>query len=276
MPTALNGMFELAYETFGLNDDPVIICLPGMGSQLLVYPEALCWSLVDRGFYVIRMDLRDSGRSTATDESVSYTLSDMADDVVAVLDHAEAETAVVMGLSLGGMVAQQVAIDHPERVRALVSVASTTREPDLPATPDEIVAALTAPAVDDLERQLDIDVAARKLWSNSEWFEPDAYRVYARSCYERGEVAGGGLRQVTAAYGSPLQVDELAALDVPTLVVHGQADTLLPVEHGRRTAELVPGAELLEIDGMSHDFVYQMWPPLIDAVTRLTASTFND
>jgi len=178
MPTAPNGSFELVYETFGLNQDPVIVCLPGMGNQLLIYPESFCMALVDRGFFVIRMDLRDAGLSTATDESVSYTLSDMADDVVAVLDHADVETAVVMGLSLGGMVAQQVAIDHPDRVRALVSVSSTTREPGLPKASDEVVAALVGPTVDDRDQQLDIDTEARKLWSNPEWFEPDAYREY--------------------------------------------------------------------------------------------------
>lgn len=276
MPTAPNGSFELVYETFGVNQDPVIVCLPGMGNQLLIYPEPFCMALVDRGFYVIRMDLRDAGLSTATDGSVRYTLSDMADDVVAMLDHADVESAVVLGLSLGGMVAQQVAIDYPERTRALVSVSSTTREPELPQATDEVVAALVGPSVDDLEEQLSLDIAARKLWSNPEWFEPDAYRAYMVSCHERARVPGGGLRQLDAAYQSPVQVDELASLDVPTLVVHGTADTLLSIEHGRRTAELIPRAELLEIDGMSHDFVYQMWPALIEAVTALVASTFDD
>ena len=127
MPTTHNGDIELYYETFGLPvdgaEDPAIICLPGMGNQLLVYPEEFCLALVDRGFFVIRMDNRDAGLSAKTDASLAYTLSDMAADTVAVLDAAGVGHAVVLGLSLGGMIAQQTAVEHPDRLRALVSLA---------------------------------------------------------------------------------------------------------------------------------------------------------
>ena len=166
MPTVMNGPIELYYETFGIQDDPVVICLPGMGNQLLIYPEEFCMALVDRGFFVIRMDNRDSGLSSITADDDEYTLSDMADDVVAVLDAVGIETAVVLGLSLGGMVAQQLAVDHPERVRALVSLASSPGAPDLPGASDEVVAALTAPSKETMEEQIESDIVTRKLWAN--------------------------------------------------------------------------------------------------------------
>lgn len=275
MPTVMNDAIELYYETFGIQDDPVVVCLPGMGNQLLIYPEAFCMALVDRGFFVIRMDNRDAGLSSITADGDEYTLSDMADDVVAVLDDVGVGTAVVLGLSLGGMIAQQLAVDHPERVRALVSLASTTGEPDLPAASDEVVAALTAPSKETTEEQIEADIAARKLWANPEWFDIDQLRVFFTELHQRAFAPGGGMRQLEAALRSPSRVDGLRALDVPTLVVHGENDTLLPIEHGRRTAELIPGAEFLEIEGMSHDFVYQVWPPLVEAMTALTARTFE-
>jgi pimeloyl-ACP methyl ester carboxylesterase len=275
MPTVMNDAIELYYETFGIQDDPVVVCLPGMGNQLLIYPEAFCMALVDRGFFVIRMDNRDAGASSITADGDEYTLSDMADDVVAVLDDVGVGTAVVLGLSLGGMIAQQLAVDHPERVRALVSLASTTGEPDLPAASDEVVAALTAPSKETTEEQIEADIAARKLWANPEWFDIDQLRVFFTELHQRAFVPGGGMRQLEAALRSPSRVDGLRALDVPTLVVHGENDTLLPIEHGRRTAELIPCAEFLEIEGMSHDFVYQVWPPLVEAMTALTARTFE-
>ena len=275
MPTTTNGAIELYYETFGIQEDPVVICLPGMGNQLLIYPEEFCLALVDRGFFVIRMDNRDAGLSTSTGEDDTYTLSDMADDVVAVLDAVGVETAVVLGLSLGGMVAQQLAVDHPERVRALVSLASTPGMDDLPQPTAEVAAALTAPPEATKEEQVESDILTRKLWANPDWYDPDQLRVFFTELHDRAFVPGGGMRQFNAAMGSPSRVEGLQALDIPTLVVHGENDTLLHIDHGRRTAELIPGAEFLEIEGMAHDFVYQVWPPLIEAMTALTARTFE-
>ena len=204
MPTTTNGAIELYYETFGMQDDPVVICLPGMGNQLLIYPEAFCLALVDRGFFVIRMDNRDAGLSTATADSDTY-LSDMADDVVAVLDAVGVETAVLLGLSLGGMVAQQLAIDHPERVRALVSLASTPGMDDLPYPSDEVAAALTAPSKDTAEEQIEADMLARKLWSNPDWYDPDQLRIFFTELHERAFVPGGGMRQFVRRWGPRLE-----------------------------------------------------------------------
>ncbi len=271
---ATNGSVELYYETFGPAEDPVIILLPGMGNQLLVYPEDFCEALVDRGFHVIRMDNRDTGLSSATDD-VEYTLEDMSDDAIAVLDAAGVDTAVVLGLSLGGMIAQVTAIRHPERVRALVSLASASEPRALDDVAPEVVEALLLPPAGTPEEQVESDLRVRPLWSNPEWFDEDQMRAYFTALYDRAWVPGGGLRQYAAVGRSGSRVEALAQLDVPALVVHGENDSLIPIAAGRRTAELIPGAEFLEIPGMSHDFVYQMWPALIEAVTALTARTFD-
>ncbi len=273
--TAANGHIQLCYESFGILDDLTIILLPGMGNQLLVYPEEFCESLVDRGFHVIRMDNRDAGLSTVTVESEEYTLDDMAADVIAVLDAEGVDDAVVLGLSLGGMIAQVVAIRYPQRVRALVSLASASGESAVENSSPEVIEALMLPPEPTLEQQVETDLKVRPLWSNPDWFDEDQMRTYFRSLYERSWVPGGGLRQLAAAARSTDRTDQLRRLDVPTLVVHGENDTLIPREAGRLTAQLVPGAEYLEIEGMSHDFVYQMWPALIEAVTALAARTFD-
>jgi len=275
MPTANNGHIELYYETFGAADDPTVIVLPGMGNQLLIYPEEFCRSLVDRGFHVIRMDNRDAGLSSVTTDDDEYTLDDMAGDVIAVLDAETIGDAIVLGLSLGGMVAQVVAIRHPERVRALISLASASGAGAVENASAEVIEALTLPAKATIDEQVESDLKVRHLWSNPDWFDEDQMRIYFRELYERSWVPGGGLRQLAAVARSTDRTSELEQLHVPTLVVHGENDTLIPSAAGRLTAELIPGAEYLEIEGMSHDFVYQMWPPLIEAVTALAARTFH-
>jgi pimeloyl-ACP methyl ester carboxylesterase len=275
MPRARNDAIELEYETFGSPDDPTLICLPGQGNQLLLFPEEFCEAFVGRGFHVIRMDNRDAGLSSMTAPGDDYTLTDMAADVVAVLDHVGVDDAVVLGVSLGGMIAQETAIAHPTRVRALVSIMSATGEPDVGTPGPEAMAALVRASAATIEEQIDQDIEARLIWSNPEWFDEEQMRAYYASCYARSWAPGGSGRQFQAIVRSGDRVHGLRALTTPTLVVHGENDTLIGLSAGRRTAELVPGAELLVIDGMSHDFVSQAWPPIIEAVTALTARTFG-
>lgn len=275
MPRAANGPIELEYEAFGSPFDPTLICLPGLGNQLLLFPEEFCEAFVGRGFHVIRMDNRDSGLSSLTDETDEYTLGDMADDVVAVLDHAEVEDAVVLGVSLGGMIAQATAIRHPDRVRALVSIMSTTGEADVGTPSAEAMEALVAPPADSIDGQVAQDLRARLIWSNPEWHDPEAMEAYFRACYARSWVPGGSTRQFHALVRSGDRAAGLAELTMPALVVHGENDTLVHPSGGERTAELIPDSEYLLIEGMSHDFVYQAWPPIIEATTALTARTFG-
>jgi pimeloyl-ACP methyl ester carboxylesterase len=275
MATVMNGAIELYYDTFGDPADPTIICIPGMGSQLLIYDDGFCMALVDRGFHAIRMDNRDAGLSSATVASDEYTLSDMANDVLAVLDAVGADDAIVFGISLGGMVAQTFAIDHPARTRALVSAMSATGEPDIGIGSEEVIEALLLPDEDSVEAQIESDLRVRKLWSNADWYDEGPLREYFAANYARSRVVGGGLRQFAAVSRSGDRIQGLAALDVPTLVIHGGSDTLITAAAGRRTAELIPGAEYLEIEEMSHDFVYQVWPTFVEAMTSLAARTFS-
>ncbi len=271
MPRADNDGIRIEYETFGYLGDPTIIVMPGLGNQMLLYPVELCAAFVDRGFSVIRIDNRDAGLSSATSDELEYTLHDMGDDVVAVLDDAGVDKAVVMGMSLGAMIAQTVAIDHPDRTLALVSISSTTGEADVGGPTAEALAALQRPSAATIDQQVASDVEVRRIWSNPEWFDEAQMRSYFRSLYDRSFTPGGSERQLAAVMRSGDRAAGLASLDVPTLVVHGENDTLIDISGGRRTAELVPDAEFLEIEGMSHDFVSQMWPPLVSAVTSLVA-----
>ncbi len=272
MARAHNGNIEIEYEIFGDLDDPTIIMSPGLGNQMLLYPAELCEAFVDRGFGAIRIDNRDAGLSSITSEDLEYTLHDMGDDVVAVLDDAGVNKAVVMGMSLGGMIAQTVAIDHPNRTLALVSVSSTSGEPDVGGATDEALAAIQRPSAPTIDEQVESDIEVRRIWSNPDWFDEEQIGAYFRSLYDRSFTPGGSERQMAAIMRSGDRAVGLAQLDMPTLVVHGQNDSLINISAGRRTAELVAGARFLEIEGMSHDFVSQMWPPLISAVTSLVAS----
>lgn len=275
MPRAANATIELEYETFGSPDDPSVICLPGLGNQLLLFPEEFCEAFVDRGFHVVRMDNRDAGLSSMTDENSEYTLTDMADDVVAVLDDAGIADAVVLGVSLGGMIAQATAIAHPTRIRALVSIMSTTGEPEFGPPSAAAMTALTQEPATTIEDQIVQDLESRLIWSNPDWFDEDLMRDYFASCYERAWQPGGSGRQFRAVVRSGDRAAGLAGLVMPALIVHGENDTLIHPSGGERTADLIPDAELLVLDGMSHDFVYQAWPPIVEAVTAMTARTFG-
>lgn len=269
MAKASNGNIELEYEEFGFADDPTLLLISGLSTQLLFYEEELCLGFRDRGFHVVRFDNRDIGLSTILDDDASYTLSDMAADAIAVLDAVGVDRAIMVGTSLGGMIAQTVAIEYPDRTMALVSVSSTTGEPDVGMPTAEAYEAITRPAAATVAEQIESDIQVRSIWASPEWFDPEAARTYFEAVYARSHTPGSAERQMHAILGAPSRVGELAALQTPTLVVHGDADTLIDVSGGRRTAELIPNAELFEVEGMGHDLPVQVWPALISAVTDL-------
>ena len=238
---------------------------------MLVFPEDLCAGFVDRGFFVLRMDHRDSGLSTVLPDGARYTLEDMAGDAVAVLDAAGCDRAIVCGYSLGGMVAQAAAASFGARVAGLVSISSHTGEPGVGDPTPEALAALTAPPAGTIDAQIESDLAGYRIWSSPEWRNEQAEREYLERSYRRAWHPGASERQFKAAARSGSRADELRGLHVPTLVIHGSADPLITPDAGRRTAELVPGAEYLEIEGMGHDLPPQVWAPIISAVTALSA-----
>ena len=271
MGAARNGEIEIVYETFGIEGGPPLILLHGLGSSMLVWHEDLCGGFADRGFLVLRMDHRDSGLSTVLPEGTRYTLDDMAGDAIAVLDAAGCERAVVCGYSLGGMVAQAAAVAFGARVAGLASISSHTGEAGVGDPSPEALAALTAPPAATLEEQVETDLAGYRIWSSPQWRNEAAEREYLERSYRRAWHPGASERQYKAAARSGGRAEALRSLDVPALVIHGSVDNLIGPDAGRRTAELVPGAEYLEIEGMGHDLPPQVWAPIISAVTALAA-----
>ena len=271
MGTARNGEIEIVYETFGSDSDPPLMLLHGLGSSMLVWHEDLCEGFVDRGFFVLRMDHRDSGLSTVLPEGARYRLADMAGDAMAVLDAAGCRRAIVCGYSLGGMVAQAAAAGFAHRVAGLVSISSHTGEPGVGDPTPEALAALTAPPAATIEDQIEADLAGYRIWSNPEWRNEGAERQYLERSYRRAWHPGASQRQFKAAARSGSRAEALGALDVPALVVHGSIDTLIGPDAGRRTAELIPNSQYLEIEGMGHELAPQVWAPIISAVTALSA-----
>jgi pimeloyl-ACP methyl ester carboxylesterase len=277
VPLARNGDIELFYDTLGDPDDVPLLLVTGQGSQLLLWPDELCQGFVDRGFFVVRFDNRDAGLSTWLPAGSSYTLSDMAADAVAVLDAVGLEEAHVAGQSLGGMIAQTLAIEHPHRVRSLTSISSMTGNFEFGMPTDEVFAVLAQqPVLDDDAALLDQQVAQRRVWASPDWFVEEEARAFFAAGLRRARPNGpGSARQLDAILASGSRDEALRTLDVPTLVVHGELDPLITPAGGRRTAELVPGAGLLMVERMAHDLPVQVWAQIIAAVTELAAGTYQ-
>jgi len=279
-----NGL-TIAYEEFGERGDPPVLLIMGIGSQMIGWPEGFCAELARRGHHVVRFDNRDAGESTHLHDagkvdvtavlagdrsSARYTLSDMADDAAALLDALDIQMAHVVGASMGGMIAQTFALDHPERVRSLTSIMSTTGDPSLPQATPEAMAVLLQPAArsrDELVRRA--VESARVLGSPGFEIDEEYLRERAGRAWDRGYDPPGFGRQLAAIYASGDRTERLRTLRVPTLVIHGGDDPLIRVEAGRATADAIEGAELVVIDGMGHDMPRGTWPQVIDPIAAL-------
>jgi pimeloyl-ACP methyl ester carboxylesterase len=200
------------------------------------------------------------------DVGVPYLLSDMADDAIGLLDHLGTDRAHVLGVSMGGMIAQTIAIRHPARVASLTSVMSTTGDPDVGTPTSEAMSALMAPPAATREAYQAAVVHHAHVWGSPGLFDEERLRETAARAWDRGYNPAGTARQVLAILSSGSRSGELAGLSVPTLVIHGTADTLVQPSGGERTAEVIPDAKLLVIDGMGHDVPPPLWPQLIDAI----------
>ncbi|MGW3088440.1 alpha/beta fold hydrolase [Streptomyces sp. NPDC001108] len=292
MPLAetLSGI-SLAHETFGDPSDPPVLLVAGLGAQMITWHEDFCRALAERGRRVIRYDNRDCGLSTRFDDrpvdmarfvrTVSagdipealamapYSAQDMADDGFGLLTALGIERAHVVGSSMGGLLAQLMAVAAPERVLTLTSMMSTTGEPEYGRSSPEAQAALLAPKPSDREGYV---AAAERdlLWASKRYADPAALRDLAARSYDRGHYPAGTARQLAAMTLSGPRTDALRALRVPTLVIHGLDDTLVHPSGGERTAELVPGAELLLLADMGHDRPRPLWPRIIDALEAHT------
>ncbi len=287
MPLAHANGIEIAYETRGSPSDPALLLVMGLGCQLILWPEEFCDLLAERGFHVIRFDNRDIGLSTKFDDAgwpdltpafaageveAAYVLEDMAADAAGLLDQLEIEAAHVVGVSMGGMIGQQLAISRPERVLSLVSIMSTTGDRSVGQPLPSAIPALIGPMPTDREGYARRSAELFKL-IGSPAYPPDEQYLLDRAAesYDRCHHPAGFVRQLAAIWASPDRTDALGDVRVPTLVIHGEADPLITVSGGRATAEAVPGAQLLEVPGMGHDLPRELWPRFVDAIAENAA-----
>jgi len=288
MPELLSdvgGGITLCYETFGDTSDPAALLIMGLGAQMVAWQEDFCEELAARGLYVIRFDNRDIGRSTHLQGPppslyqllrysvpARYTLADMAQDAVGLLDELEIAQAHVIGASMGGMIAQSIAARHPTRARSLVSMMSSTggRWVGRPALSIYPIFLRKAPR----EREAFVEHAARlfaKIGSRGIPQDIDGTRRIAALSFDRELDRTGAGRQLAAIIASGDRTAELGRITAPTLVIHGSVDPLVSPSGGRATARAIPDAELMMIEGMGHDLPRVLWPRLIDALSTHAA-----
>jgi pimeloyl-ACP methyl ester carboxylesterase len=257
---------------------------------MLLWDELFCESLAARGHFVVRFDNRDIGLSTHFDAygvpdlmalmaaaatgkpiPLAYTLDDMADDAVGLIDALGFDDAHFVGASMGGMIVQTIAIRHPARVRSLVSIMSTTGNPSLPPARPELLARLAGPAPVGREASLEAGVEMWKLISGPGYpFDEPNVRARSALMYDRSNHPEGQARQLAAIMAHGNRAPLLASVRAPTLVIHGSDDPLVSVEGGKDTAAAIPGAELLLIPGMGHDMPAPLFPKLVDAISTHT------
>jgi pimeloyl-ACP methyl ester carboxylesterase len=278
----VNGI-EVAYETIGDPSNPPLLLVMGLGMQLIHWDLELCERFAERGFWVIRFDNRDSGHSTQIDAPVPnlrramlgihveapYRLSDMADDAFGLMDHLGIEAAHVVGASMGGMIAQTMAINHPERVLSLTSIMSTTGDRRAGRPKLRVFSILMRRAPQDREGYIESFMRTFKLIGSPGFpFDEERGRELAAATYDRGHQSAGTGRQLAAILASGDRTQGLRSLKLPATVVHGQADPLVPFRGGRATAAAIPDARLIAIPGMGHDLPREVWPQLVDAVVE--------
>ena len=280
-----NGI-EIVYDTFGESSAPPMLLIMGLGAQMIAWDEDFCAALAGRGYRVIRFDNRDIGLSTRLDEAgvpstlallkaqvqgeavpAPYTLCDMADDAAGLLEALEIQASHVVGASMGGMIAQEMAIHHPQRVRTLTSIMSSTGNPELPPPTPEALSILATPAPTDRAGYLEYAIKTWRTLSGPAFPIDEEYATQrAELSFERGLSVAGTARQLAAILASGSRREALRSVTVPALIIHGDADPLVPVEGGIDTADSIPGAELIVIEGMGHDLPPALAPQVIEAI----------
>jgi len=281
----ISPTIEIEYETFGDSKNPALILMEGHGAQMVKWDTEYCKMFAAKNLYVIRFDNRDCGLSTKFDgievdlgavlksalleetvPPVPYTLSDMAGDVVGLLDFLKIDRAHIFGVSLGGMIAQVLTIEHPTRVRSLISVMSMSGEPEFGQSTPEAIGALLSESPSDrsgyIEHSIVYQVYHSKKYRSDEFSKTSAARDFDRMYYPQGSA-----RQLAAVYASGRRTDQLRAIKTPTLVIHGKDDTLISPSGGERTAELIPNAKLVLVDDMGHDMPKPLWGYLVDLIS---------
>jgi pimeloyl-ACP methyl ester carboxylesterase len=281
---------ELEYDTFGSPGDPTVLLVMGFTAQMTAWDPRFCESIASHGRHVVRFDNRDCGLSTTLDgrhvdpmavmqavlggaelPPVPYTLSDMGDDAIGLLDHLGVDRAHVVGASMGGMIVQTMAIEHPERLASVTSIMSTIGDVAYGKPSPEALGVLLAPPPPDRDEFV-ARAADNAVWSSKRYFDVDEARTAAAAAFDRSFYPEGASRQLAAIYASGDRSALLPSVTVPMLVIHGLDDTLIDPSGGRRTAELVPGATLLELADMGHDMPEPLWPEIVGAIVDHTSS----
>jgi pimeloyl-ACP methyl ester carboxylesterase len=285
--TSANGI-EIAYDDRGSRADPVILLIMGLGTQMTAWPEAFCDNLAAHGFRVVRLDNRDIGLSTKFDAAPPidlaavlqrvmagqkinppYQLTDMAADAVGLMDRLAIKKAHIVGASMGGMIAQIVAAEYPDRVISLVSLMSSSGDPGLPQAKPEAIAAIMQARPDGSDRELAVQHGMRvyrAIGSPGFPTSDEELRVKVGAAFDRSYYPPGIGRQFAAIMANGSRVGMLKKLSVPTLVLHGADDPLVPVEAGKHTAALIAGSTLTIVPGMGHDIAPGLIPVLVEAI----------
>jgi pimeloyl-ACP methyl ester carboxylesterase len=293
MATARVGPIELDYEALGDPGDPPVLLIMGLGAQRILWPVELLTDLVAASLRVITFDNRDAGRSTVLDGPVvggallldalqgkpvvaPYSMGDMAEDAVGLLDHLEIDSAHVVGASMGGMIAQHLAFDHPERVRSLTSIMSTTGERAVGQATQEALTALYTPAPTEREAFIADTLTKRRITGSRAHFDEERTRDVAGRVFDRGVHPLGTARQLAAILSDRSRVERLERITAPTLVIHGTDDPLIDRSGGEATARAIGTAELLLLDDMGHDLPLPLLPriasALIDHIGRVESA----
>ena len=290
MPNVTANGIQIEYDTFGDISSPAILLIAGNGAQIYFWDVEFCELLVKKGYFVIRFDNRDTGLSTKYDEAgipdfpaaikalmegkpveSAYSLDDMADDAVGLLNALGIEKAHICGASMGGMIAQVIAYRHPKHVLSLTSIMSTTGNPDLPQGKPDALAAVLAPAPAEREAYVEHMMNVwRKIWSPGFPFEETRARTFIEKSYDRSYYPQGAVRQNIALIANGDRRPSLSTIAVPTLVIHGADDPLIAVEGGKDTARIIQGSKLLIINGMGHDMPKGVWVKIVTAISQHT------
>jgi pimeloyl-ACP methyl ester carboxylesterase len=280
MPSVRANGIELEYEALGDAQNPPLLMIAGLGAQLVTWDDEFCAGLAGAGFWVIRFDNRDAGLSSKLDhlgppklDTPAYSLADMADDAAALLDALGLGAAHVVGASMGGMIAQQLAIRHPARVMTLTSIMSSPGGEDVvPPTPEAAQVVFRPPAPD-REAEIELSLwAARVLAGPANDLDLERERRRVMQRIERGFHPDGTTRQLAALLSTASTRQALGRLRIPVLVVHGEDDPLVPIENGVRTAAAIPGARLLRLPKMGHNMPPASWPVVIAAIAELATA----
>jgi len=287
MPSVFANGIEIFYERFGAPGNPTLLLVSGLGAQSIGYDDELCEAIASLGLDVIRYDNRDVGLSTHFSDAdagdintkllqammgeaveAPYTLSDMADDGMGLLTQLGIGSAHLVGASMGGMIVQTMAIEHPERVLTLTSVMSTTGEPEYGTPEPDCLAGLVSimqPA-ETHEERVATGVALQKIIGTEAEFDLERVQAKVEHAISRNYDPDGTGRQLLAVLASGSRAEHLPGVGVPTMVLHGDADRLVTISGGHRTAELIPTAEFRQMDGMGHDLPPSYWDRAIGAV----------